>query len=68
MFRRDYASTYFVDKTDILVELVPLVELKGNEIEESGMIASYFGKGVFSVTTGPVRDHMMVRWRCCGRD
>lgn len=36
LFRRDYASTYFVDKTDILVELVPLVELEGNEIEESG--------------------------------
>ncbi len=36
LFRRDYASTYFVDKTDILAELVPLVELEGNEIEESG--------------------------------
>lgn len=36
LFRRDYASTYFVDKTDILAELVQLVELDGNEIEESG--------------------------------
>ncbi|MDO4175125.1 MAG: AAA family ATPase [Eubacteriales bacterium] len=35
LFRRDYASTYFVDKTDILAELVPLVEPKGNEIKES---------------------------------
>lgn len=36
LFRRDYASAYFVDKTDILAELVPLVELEENEIEESG--------------------------------
>ena len=36
LFRRDYATTYFVDKTDILAELVPLVEMEGNEIEESG--------------------------------
>lgn len=36
MFRRDYASAYFVDKSEIIKELVPLVELGGNEIEESG--------------------------------
>ena len=36
LFRRDYASTYFVDKTDILAELVPLVELEENGIEKSG--------------------------------
>lgn len=42
LFRRDYASTYFVDKTDILAELVPLVELGEKEGEES---ASFQGKG-----------------------
>ena len=36
LFCEDYASTYYVDKTDILAELVPIVELKGNEIEKSG--------------------------------
>lgn len=36
LFCEDYASTYFVDKTDILAELVPIIELKENEIEESG--------------------------------
>lgn len=36
LFRRDYASTYFVDKTNILAELVPLVEAEENEIEASG--------------------------------
>lgn len=36
MFRRDYASTYFVDKSEIIKELVPLVELGENEIEEHG--------------------------------
>lgn len=36
LFRRDYASTYYVDKSAILEELVPLVELDENEIEESG--------------------------------
>lgn len=42
LFRRDCASTYFVDKTDILAELVPLVELGGKEGEEP---ASFQGKG-----------------------
>ncbi len=36
LFRRDYASTYYVDKTKILAELVPLVESGTDEIEESG--------------------------------
>ena len=36
LFRREYASTYFVDKTEILKELVPLVEIEDNEIEDSG--------------------------------
>ena len=36
LFRRDYASAYFVDKTNILAELVPLVEMEENTIEESG--------------------------------
>ena len=36
LFREDCSSTYFVDKTDILKELVPLVELKENIIEKSG--------------------------------
>lgn len=36
LFCEDYASTYYVDKTDILAELVPIVELRENEIEESG--------------------------------
>ena len=36
LFCEDYASTYYVDKTDILAELVPIVELKENEIEKSG--------------------------------
>lgn len=30
LFQEDYSSAYFVDKSDILKELVPLVELKGN--------------------------------------
>lgn len=36
LFRREYASAYFVDKTSILAELIPLVEMEENEIEESG--------------------------------
>lgn len=36
LFRRDYASTYYVDKTKILADLVPLVELEKNGIEQSG--------------------------------
>ena len=33
LFRRDYAATYFVDKTEIIKELIPLVELEENRIE-----------------------------------
>lgn len=36
LFREDFSSTYFVDKTEILKELVPLVELKENIIEKAG--------------------------------
>lgn len=36
MFRRDYASTYYVDKSEIIKELIPLVELGADEIEEAG--------------------------------
>lgn len=34
LFRREYVSMYFVDKSEIIKELVPLVELGENEIEE----------------------------------
>lgn len=37
LFCEDYASTYYVDKTDILAELVPVVELKENLSERSGI-------------------------------
>lgn len=37
LFRRDFASTYFVDKTKILAELVPLVEMEENEPEVSSL-------------------------------
>lgn len=42
LFRRDYASTYFVDKTNILAELVPLVEIE--EYETGGSVPNQ-GKG-----------------------
>ncbi|MDO4326889.1 MAG: AAA family ATPase [bacterium] len=37
LFCEEYASTYYVDKTDILAELVPIVELKENLSERSGI-------------------------------
>lgn len=37
LFCEDSASTYYVDKTDILAELVPIVELKENLSERSGI-------------------------------
>lgn len=37
LFCEDYASTYYVDKTDILAELVPIVELRENFSEGSGI-------------------------------
>lgn len=42
LFQEEFSSTYFIDKTDILKELVPLVELRKNTIEKSG---SNMGKG-----------------------
>lgn len=35
LFREDFSLTYYVDKTDILHELVPLLELKGNAKEQA---------------------------------
>lgn len=37
LFCEDYESIYYVDKTDILAELVPIVELKENLSECSGL-------------------------------
>lgn len=42
LFCEDCASTYYVDKTDILAELVPIVELEKNSSERSD---SDHGKG-----------------------
>ena len=42
LFREDFSLTYYVDKTDILGELVPLIQLKQSADEESGAAA---GKG-----------------------
>lgn len=42
LFREDYSLTYYVDKTDILGELVPLIELKQNV---SGKADGKRGKG-----------------------
>lgn len=42
LFQEEASSTYFVDKTDILKELVQLVELKENMLEKSG---EEIGKG-----------------------
>ena len=36
MFRRECASAYFVDKSEMLAELVTLVELKGNAVKNPG--------------------------------
>ncbi len=36
LFCEDYASTYYVDKTEILAELVQIVEVKENLFERSG--------------------------------
>ncbi len=37
LFRREYESVYFVDKTDILEELVHLVERENHMPEDSGL-------------------------------
>ena len=36
LFREDFSLTYYVDKTKILSELVPLIELRRNAREKSG--------------------------------
>lgn len=43
LFQEAYSLSYYVDKTDILSELVPLVELKKNSRERAGV---YQGKGL----------------------
>ena len=42
LFQEDFSLTYYVDKTEILNELVPLIELKRNASEKTGI---YRGKG-----------------------
>ncbi len=37
LFRRDYESAYFVDKSSILAQLVPLVETDESRIEKSSL-------------------------------
>ena len=37
LFRRDYESAYFVDKSRILAQLVPLVETDESRIEKSSL-------------------------------
>ena len=36
LFQEDFSLTYYVDKTEILSELVPLIELKTNKKEKDG--------------------------------
>ena len=36
LFQEDFSLTYYVDKTEILNELVPLIELKKNTSEKKG--------------------------------
>lgn len=56
LFRKDYASTYYVDKTDILAELVPMVDSKETGIKKFGSGLRYvaitrprrFGKTVMA--------------------
>ena len=38
LYREDYLLTYFVDKTEILNELVPLLESKSKSSDASGKI------------------------------
>ncbi len=37
LYRREYASAYFVDKTGLIEEMLPLVELEEDRIEEEGL-------------------------------
>ena len=57
LFQEDYSMTYYIDKTKILSELIPMKGLKYVAITRprrfgktvmANMIASYFGKGVDS--------------------
>ena len=56
LYREDYLLTYFVDKTEILNELVPLLESKSKSSDASGKIPKYicitrprrFGKSVMA--------------------
>ena len=38
LFQEDFSLTYYVDKTEILSELVPLIELKRNISEKMALI------------------------------
>lgn len=56
LFQEDFYSTYYVDKTKILAELIPMVELKRNVRERTGRRPKYvaitrprrFGKTVMA--------------------
>ncbi len=59
IYKREVAKPYFVDKTDMLTDLIPLVEQQGSYLAVTAprrfgksvvaaMIGSYFGKGVDS--------------------
>ena len=56
LYREDYLLTYFVDKTDILNDLVPLLESKSKSSDASGKTPKYicitrprrFGKSVMA--------------------
>ena len=37
LFREDFSLTYYVDKTDIIRELVPIIELKRHGEEKTGV-------------------------------
>ena len=37
LFCRDCASTYFVDKSDILKDLIPLVEMDNDELNDTDL-------------------------------
>lgn len=69
LYQKDFSLTYFVDKTDILDELIPLLELKTDVSGNAG-----FGRGrVLSISASPGRAVSARRswptWspRCTGR-
>lgn len=49
LFCRDYASTYFVDKSDILKDLIPLVEMDNDELNDTDL-AQKKGQKYVSIT------------------